>query len=128
MWTLDIAHWNGEDDSLTSVVEYEKNIKRIIRHLKKFFPKAKILFFTTSPMNPNPNINSINYRSNKEIVEYNMAAVLAANSENVYIADMYEYMKNWDESNFMDYVHLTIEANRILGEFVTNTILNLLEE
>lgn len=124
----DIAHWNGEDDPLTSVVEYGKNIKSIIWHLKKFFPKAKILFFTTSPMNPNVNINSVNYRSNKEIVEYNKVAVLSANSENAYVADMYEYMKNWDESKFMDYAHLTIESNKILGKFVTDTILNLLEE
>lgn len=123
----DIAHWNGEEDSLTSIVEYEKNIKRIIRHLKKFFPNAKILFFTTSPMNPNPNINSVNCRSNKEIVEYNKVAVSVANSENVYTADMYDFMKNWDESNFMDYAHLTIDANRILGRFVTDAILNLLK-
>ncbi|MBE6808859.1 MAG: SGNH/GDSL hydrolase family protein [Ruminococcaceae bacterium] len=123
----DVAHWNRDDDSLTSVAEYQKNIKRIIRQLKKVFPKAIILFFTTSPMSPNPNINHINYRSNKEIEVYNEAAVLEAIGENVYVADMYEFMKDWDETNFIDYVHLTMDANRVLGKFVTKKILSLLE-
>lgn len=54
----DIAHWNGEEESLTNVAEYAHNIKRIIRQLKKFFPNAKILFFTTTPMNPSYKMDS----------------------------------------------------------------------
>ena len=49
----DVAHWNGYEHPLTSENEYAKNIKMIIVTLKEFFPNAKIVFATTTSMNPN---------------------------------------------------------------------------
>lgn len=122
----DIAHWNGEAESLTNIAEYENNIKRIIRHLKKFFPKAKILFFTTTPMNPCYKMDSQNPRTNDEIKQYNKVAVNMAKNEGVFVEDLYAFMAEWDESNYIDYVHLKPKAARILGNHITSIILNLL--
>lgn len=122
----DIAHWNGEEESLTNVAEYAHNIKRIIRQLKKFFPKAKILFFTTTPMNPSYKMYSQNPRTNDEIKQYNEASVNMAKNEGVFVEDLYAFMEEWDESNFIDYVHLTIEANQTLGNYVSDIIYKLL--
>jgi len=121
----DIAHWNGDEESLTNITEYGNNIKRIIKHLKMFFPNAKILFFTTSPMSPG-NKNSQNPRSNDEIMSYNKVAVQAAKESNIFVEDMYAFMEKWDESSFIDYVHLTLEANQTLGNYVSDNISKLL--
>ena len=40
--------------------------------------------------------------------------------------DAIEFMEEWDESAYIDYVHLKPEAARILGNHITSTILNLL--
>ena len=122
----DVAHWNGEEESLTNIAEYEHNIKRIIRQIKRFFPKAKILFFTTTPMSPVYKMDSQNPRCNDEIRRYNKAAVATAKKEDVFIEDLYSFIEDWDESKFIDYVHLTQEANKILGDHITNVISNLL--
>ena len=122
----DVAHWNGDNESLTSIVEYEKNIKKIIRYLRKFFPKANIVFFTTSPMCPNRTCD--NYRSNSEIEKYNDIAVSVSKSENIYTADIYGFIKLWDESKYIDHVHLTAESNKVLGKYVTNVILDILKK
>ena len=123
----DIAHWNAEPESLTNIAEYEHNIRRIIRQLKRFFPKAMILFFTTSPINPNGKIEMQNPRNNDEIRIYNEASVKAAKSEGVFVEDLYAFMKEWDETHFTDYVHLTPEAAEQLGDHITKVILNLLK-
>ena len=123
----DIAHWNGEPESLTNVFEYEHNIKRIIRQLKNFFPKARILFFTTTPISPNKKIEMQNPRNNEEIRIYNKASLGAAKSEGVFIEDLYAFMEEWDESHYADYVHLMPTAAEHLGNHITNVILSLLK-
>ena len=48
--------------------------------------------------------------------------------ENIYIADMYGFLKQWDESKYIDHVHLTAESNKVLGKYVTNVILDILKK
>ena len=123
----DIAHWNGDNESLTSIAEYEENIKKIIRQIKNFFPNAKILFFTTTPMSPDYNMDSINPRSNDEIKRYNAVAVRAAKDSGVYIEDLFSYMEGWTAEKFMDYAHLTPDANKELGKHISDIIMKILK-
>jgi len=48
----DIAHWRGGKYSLTSEGEYERNLQIIIDMISELFPRAKLVFATTTTMNP----------------------------------------------------------------------------
>ena len=37
----DAAHWDGDDEPLTSVEEYAGNIRKIIRRIRRYWPEAK---------------------------------------------------------------------------------------
>lgn len=123
----DISHWNGEEESLTNITEYANNIKRIIAHLRNFFPKAKILFLTTTPMNPSYKKDSQNIRTNEEIIQYNAVALEVAKEQGVFTEDLFTFMENWDASNFIDYVHLTPNAAQRLGNHITDVISKIIK-
>ena len=119
----DVAHWNGYEFSLTSVEEYAKNIRAIIRLLEKFFPNAKLIFATTTPMNPDGgSTGGVNPRSSEEIDRYNSVAVKVATELGVIINDLNGYMKNWTSAYYIDTCHLTPSAFALLGEEVAHQL------
>ena len=124
----DAAHWNGYDISLTSESEYERNIKMIIDLLKRFFPNAKIVFATTSPMNPvGGSTGGINPRSNDEINRYNKLAVAVCEKEGIDVNDINGFMKDWGEEHFTDTCHLKKASFAILGEEVAKILRKYLQ-
>ncbi len=120
----DVAHWFGEEESLNSVEVYVANLKRIIKKIKRTFPNAKIVFATTSTMNPNGSIGR-NPRTNEEICRYNEAAVAACKDE-AYINDIYAITKEYGSEMYADYCHLTTEGFKLLGKEVAKFIRNLI--
>ena len=124
----DIAHWDMEEECLTPILEYQRNIRRIIKKLKNFFPKAKILFFTTSPIMPLKMDGHTNPRTNEEIEKYNQAAVIACQQENIVIKDMNAFMKDWNADCYLDYAHPTQERSAILGQYVADALIEMLEK
>lgn len=112
----DISHWNDEPISLTSVEEYCKNIVRIADSLKHFYPNAKIVFATTMPMNPNGQ-NSVNFRYTHEIERYN-EAVKKVLADKIPVNDLFAEAKDFTAEKFLDYCHLTDEANAEIGKKV----------
>ena len=77
-------------------------------------------------MSPGYKMDSQNLRSNDEIKLYNKISLNAAKESNIFVEDMYSFMEKWNESNFIDYVHLTMEANQTLGNYVSDIISKLL--
>ncbi len=119
----DIAHWNEYEFSLTSESEYKRNIKMIIDLLRKFFPNAKILFATTTPINPVlGSRGAVNPRSNEEVDKYNKLATSVCKKEEVTVIDYNAYMKDWDGDCYKDLCHLTPEAFSVLGEKVASVL------
>ena len=121
----DVAHWLGGEYSLTSIEEYARNVQIIIDMISKSFPNAKIVFATTTTMNPNGQIG-VNPRTNAEIARYNDKAKAVAAKNNVIVNDLFEITKNWDESYYADYCHFTEESNVILGKTVAKVLEELL--
>ena len=117
----DVAHWYEGELPLTSESEYKRNIEIIIGMLFKFFPNAKIVFATTTTMNPNGQL-SLNPRTNDEILRYNNAAKAVALENGVAVTDLFEITKGWDTSRYEDYCHFKENANKILGEAVANAL------
>jgi len=113
----DVAHWNGYETSLTTPEEYRRNIQMIICLLQKLFPKAKLVFATTTAMNPNGSVG-VNPRNNEEIALYNSIAVQVAEESGVVINDLNAITSTYDAEMFRDYCHLTEDAFETLGKAV----------
>lgn len=118
----DMAHFSGMPESLTSESEYEKNIGKIIFLIRKLFPNAKIIFATTTPMNPNGKVGT-NPRYNSEVTRYNELACEVCRREGVEINDLNAFTRDWGEEAFKDYCHLMPEAFAELGREVANCLM-----
>ena len=117
----DVAQWNGYPYPLTSEGEYAKNIRMIIDLLRTFFPAAKLLFATTTPMNPN-GILGVNPRTNEQISRYNEIAKEIATETQVEVLDLYAFTQDWPEESFRDYCHFTESAFAELGKEVAGRL------
>ncbi len=120
----DAAHWSGYQYSLTGEAEYGKNIRAIVFLLRSFFPNAKLVLATTSPMNPDEGAiaAAVNPRTNEEIDRYNRVAIEVAVAEGIAVNDLNAYMKGWGEECYKDLCHLTSEAFGRLGEEVARRL------
>lgn len=120
----DVAHWNSDEESLTSPEEYRRNIQMIIRLLRKLFPKAKVVFATTTAMNPS-GIVGVNPRSNHEIELYNRVAVEVAKESDILVNDLNAITKTYTVEMFRDYCHLTVATFEELGTAVAGFLRQL---
>jgi acyl-CoA thioesterase-1 len=110
----DVAHWGEFKYRLTSKREFKKNIQNILLLIRLLFKNAKIVFATTTPMNPKP-VPIISPRTTKEIKMYNDIAVKVCKKQGVLINDLFAFSKDWDESAYIDYCHFTPEKFNALG-------------
>lgn len=123
----DAAHWFFYPESVTSLAEYEKNIRMIIYIIKKVYPGAKIVFATTTPMNPEDPVGvSMNPRSTEEISRYNAAAVKVATEEGVYVNDLNSFCKDWGAEYYSDYCHYTKDSYKLIAEEVKRYVKTIL--
>jgi len=81
----------------------------------------KIIFATTTAMNPNGSIG-INPRTNDEIEHYNSIAKTVAMENEVIINDLYALTKEWDSDKYTDYCHFTSKAFAHLGDIVATRL------
>jgi len=117
----DIAHWCHGEYPLTSEEEYARNIRIIIDMLRKLFPRAKIVFAATTPMNPSGEVG-VNYRTTEDIIRYNEIAKTVAEEQQVAINDLFAVTKDWDSTCYRDYCHLVEESAVTLGRIVAEKL------
>ena len=117
----DAAHWDGDAEPLTSVEEYTRNLRTIIHRLRRYWPKAKIVFATTTTMNPSGK-QGRNRRTTESIRMYNAAAVKVAQEEGVAVNDLFAAVEKWPSSDYKDYCHFNKEASKRLGCVVAERI------
>lgn len=117
----DAAHWDGDSDPLTSVEEYACNVRKIIHRIRRYWPEAKIVFATTTTMNPN-GTQGRNKRTTESIRLYNAAAVKVAKEEGIAVNDLFEVTKKWPSSDYKDYCHFNEEASKRLGHMVAERL------
>jgi len=120
----DTAHWDNDALPLTSKEEYAKNIGLIIDRIHRIFPDSKVLFYTTSRMNPlkvgrNP-------RDNETIAVYNGIAKAVCQDKGVAILDVFDYCKKYTNEDYVDYAHLTDAAFEDLGHFFAKSFRDFL--
>ena len=120
----DSAHWDGDDEPVTSVSEYQRNVRLVIRRLRRYYPDAVIVYTTTTPMNP-AGVTGGNPRTTEEIRRYNAAGVVAAKAEGAVVNDLFAATEHWPASDYADYCHFTPAANARLGRLVAERLLAL---
>ena len=133
---VDLVHWNcgqwdsarfrGDPRPLNSHEVYADMLERINLHIAKIFPNAKIVFATTTPMNPNGELNE-NPRTTAEIAGFNEVARKVMKRMEVHVNDLFDLMSNADAGLYTDCVHFNETGYRLLARKVTDTILELLD-
>lgn len=121
----DVAHWNDEEESLSTPSHYAENLGRIMEALGRKCPRAKIVFATTTPMNPDGSM-SVNFRTTEEICRFNEAAKPVAQEKHVAVLDLYEKTADWGPEEYADYCHFTPEAFARLGGMVADFLRGML--
>ena len=129
---VDLVHWNtGLWDNLIiadgmhhfPLEMYEVYIDRICKLIKLLFPKAKIIFATSTPVSEElfKRINYMRYNSDTEI--YNAAAVRIVKGHGGEINDLYALMKKAPEEYHSDQTHYyTKDGTRLLTNQVVSCI------
>ena len=134
---IDCVHWNVglwdslelfNDDVLTPIDFYEHFIDAICRRIKLLFPKAEVIFATSTAVLehkfPNPDFMK---RKNINVIKYNEVAVKKAKQYGFKINDLYELVKDIPESYYSDQVHLyTKEGGELIGKKVIEVIADTL--
>lgn len=128
--TIDVVHWNcGQWDvaqfgalgrPLMSVGEYKDALKRVHERIRQVFPKAKILFALTTPIQAGVPMTAP--RTTEDVMIYNQAAREVMESLNVPIDDLFEAAKVIPDEMYADAVHYKPEGYRILAEAVVRAL------
>lgn len=110
---VDVIHWNAglwdclrmfEEEPQTPIEVYEYYIERICIRMKKLFPRAKIIFATsTSVQSEKMKIDFKRY--NEEIEKYNAAAVAVVTKYGFTVNDLYAASTALPEDAHSDPVH-----------------------
>ena len=133
---IDLVHWNAGlwdvlelfgDGPLTSLSYYEEAIGRIDKRLRMLFPKAKIVFATSTCVCEemcSPEFR----RHNATIEKYNEVALRALQNTDTTINDLYQLTVNIPQNYRSDAVHFyTPEGTELLGRRVLSVICDLLD-
>ena len=117
---VDLVHWNAGlwdvlelfgDEPLTTKDYYANVIPRIDRRLRMLFPKAKIVFATSTSVEESMASKDF-FRHNKTIEEYNAIALRALKETNTVINDLYVLTSRLPVSCHSDFVHYYTDAGR----------------
>ena len=114
----DIVHWNaglwdvinmvGDDLPLTPKDAYADLIKRITKRIRWCFPKAKIVFATTTTVVEDGYKGTVR-RFNSDIVEYNNIALNVLKETDTVINDLYSITKDIPSQCRSDMTHFNTE-------------------
>ena len=111
--TPDIIHWNAGlwdclrqygEDAHTPIEVYAYYIERICLRIKKLYPNATVIFATSTSVISEKMAEGFK-RYNKEIEEYNSAAVEIVKKHGFLIDDLYTVSDKLPESAHSDAVH-----------------------
>jgi len=128
---IDLVHWNVGlwdclelfgDEPLTSMEEYERNIKRLDKRLRMLFPRAKMIFATSTAVIEELYGKDF-CRKNSVIEKYNEAAVRALSDTDTVINDLWRVTRELDKSYHSDSTHYyTDKSTALIGGAVLHKI------
>lgn len=129
----DLVHWNAglwdtlllEDGKcLIGFDEYKRNIRRICEMLKMYFPNAKFVFATSTPV-IEENYDGKYKRYNDAIIEYNEAAVSIVKEYGMEVNDLFVLLENAPLEYHSDQTHWYTKGGT---ELITEQVRKVIEE
>jgi len=133
---VDLVHWNAGlwdalelfgDVPLTSLSYYGEAITRIDKRLRMLFPKAKMVFATSTNVNEGMS-NPAFTRHNATIEKYNAEALRALAGTDTVLNDLYSLTASFPDSYRSDWVHFyTPAGTEVIGGRVLSVICDLLD-
>ena len=129
---IDLIHWNAGlwDDlvmpdglPLVDIQEYKKNIERVCKLIKMFFPQAKMIFATSTPVQEE--LFDVCKRYNKTTELYNEAASKIVTSHGGEINDLYGLMNKQPVEYHSDLTHYYTKEGT---EVITNQVIKCIEK
>ncbi len=134
---IDLVHWNAglwdtltmiDGEKLVPLEVYKENIDRICRQIKMLFPKAKMIFATSTPCIERLFADRDCKRKNSDTEMYNAAACEIVKKHGGEINDLYALMKDVPEAYHSDLTHFyTKEATELMTGKVLSVIENALD-
>ena len=129
---FNVGHWDTlriyGDECLTRPEVYRDNLDRIMKRIKFLFPKAKIIFATSTPCIEDGYIEEFEMRYNKDIIEYNRIACEVMEQHGAIVNDLHKLLEDKPDSYHSDQSHYyTPEATVLLGDKVTEVLCDTLE-
>ena len=135
---LDLIHWNVglwdtlelyDDGCLTPPEFYAFFIEKICKRIKVLFPKAKVIFATSTPVIESrftePHFSR---RLNSNVKKYNNIAVEICKKHGFAVNDLYSLVENVPEKYYSDMTHLyTPEGTQLLTDAVIKAICDTLD-
>ena len=128
---VDVVHWNAGlwdalrlfgEDPFTPLPFYADTLKRVHKRLRLLFPKAKIIFATSTAVQEEK-YNGDFKRYNSEIREYNKTALEALKGLDVDINDLYSITENAPDECWSDMTHFNTSAGvKLVGEKVLSVL------
>lgn len=119
---VDLVHWNAglwddlvmvDGKHLISIDEYKENIERICNIIKIYFPKAKMIFATSTPVQEE--LFTVCKRYNADTEAYNKVAVEIVKKHGGEINDLYSTMVKCPVKYHSDLTHYyTKEGTRVI--------------
>lgn len=119
---VDCVHWNVGlwdslvlfDEHLTPIEIYQYYMERVCNQIRRLFPKAKVIFATSTPVIER--LFKENKRYNKDIELYNAAAIEIAQKHGFAINDLYSVANAAPEEYHSDLTHYyTKDGTRLLA-------------
>lgn len=128
---IDLVHWNAGlwdcveidgDEPVTPIEWYAETVKRVDKRLRSYFPKAKIVFATSTSVLEDRYDDTF-CRHNAVIEKYNAAAISALADTDAVINDLYTYSLPLDHAYRYDATHFqTPEGIEKMGGKVLSVI------
>ena len=131
---MDFVYWNNGlwdvvrifgDEPQTSLDDYKATIRRVYNRLKYLFPKARIIFATTTPVVEHLFDKETFYRRNEDIELYNKAAVEVVLACGGIVHDLHGEKNFWSEQAYRDATHFTLEARNFMAQTICNLLRHL---
>ena len=132
---VDVVHWNAglwddillcDGKPLTTIEVYKEYIDRTCNLIKILFPKAKIIFATSTPVQE-ALFTGVYKRLNKDTEEYNKVAVEVVKSHGGEINDLYSLASAAPVEYHSDVTHYyTKEGTKLLTNHVIKCLENAL--
>lgn len=129
---VDVVHWNAGlwdvlricgDDTFTSPQFYAETLEKIVKRMKRMFPKAKIVFAFSTAVREEKYLGDEYKRYNADIERFNEIAKQTLSPYGVIFNDLYSITKDASDSCYSDPTHFnTLDGIQLVGNQVVRCI------